>query len=384
MIVKRGIKVKKQLFLSILFLFFIMIFFLVSCVIPSPKIAHPTPANNASVFSDRVQLFWDHLNYFESFDVWFGDSTEDLEKLDTITVNHYTVDGLMWGKKYYWKVVGYKTAKNSLESPLWSFTVGNPHKGLLIGINDYDSASDLQLTDDDASDMKRALEATVFGYGNNLLVNRVVKTDIQQALSNVEGLNENSVFTFFYAGHGGQSNDESYLYLSDGYRLYMSELRDMLQQLPGKKLVIIDACNSGNFTQLLPGRELEQRIKEVNEQFNTSVINTFSKAKRNGEPEFYVMTGANIHQSSWENTSLRNGVFSFFLLDGIGDVGIDNPLGVFDYTFNADINNDGMVTLSEGYTYAAPKVEQFVYDLNGYHQSIQVYPQESGFVISQW
>src|SRR6056297_678720 len=384
MIVKRGIKVKKQLFLSILFLFFIMIFFLVSCVIPSPKIAYPTPANNASVFSDRVQLFWDHLNYFESFDVWFGDSTENLEKLVTITVNHYTVDGLMWGKKYYWKVVGYKTAKNSLESPLWSFTVGNPHKGLLIGINDYDSASDLQLTDDDASDMKRALEATVFGYGNNLLVNRVVKTDIQQALSSVEGLNENSVFTFFYAGHGGQSNDESYLYLSDGYRLYMSELRDMLQQLPGKKLVIIDACNSGNFTQLLPGRELEQRIKEVNEQFNTSVINTFSKAKRNGEPEFYVMTGANIHQSSWENTSLRNGVFSFFLLDGIGDVGIDNPQDAFNYTFNADINNDGMVTLSEGYTYAAPKVEQFVYDLNGYHQSIQVYPQESGFVISQW
>src|SRR6056297_780442 len=171
MIVKRGIKVKKQIFLSIMFLFFLTIFFLVSCIVPSPKIAYPTPANNASVF-----LFWDHFNYFESFDVWFGDSIENLEKLDTITVNHYTVDGLEWGKNYYWKVVGYKTAKNSLESPLWSFTVGNPHKGLLIGINDYDSASDLQLTDDDASDMKTALEATVFGYGNNLLVNRVVKT----------------------------------------------------------------------------------------------------------------------------------------------------------------------------------------------------------------
>jgi hypothetical protein len=96
------------------------------------------------------------------------------------------------------------------------------------------------------------------------------------------------------------------------------------------------------------------------------------------------MTGANIYQSSWENTTLNNGVFSFFLLDGIGDVGVDNPLEAFDYTFNADENDDGYVTMSEAYDYAAPKVEQFVYDLNGYHQSIQVYPQESGFVISQW
>jgi hypothetical protein len=379
-------KLKKQQFLSVIFLFFIGVFFLVSCIVPSPKIAYPTPADNANVFSDRVTLFWDHFNYFESFDVWFGDSPENLEKKDTVSVNYYTVDELEWGERYYWKVVGYKTEKNSLESPLWSFTVGNPHKGLLIGINEYDSASDLQLTDNDASDMKTALEATVFGYGINLLVNRVVKTDIQQALSNVEGLNENSVFTFFYAGHGGFSNNEyeSYLYLSEGYRLYMSELRGMLQQLPGKKLVIIDACNSGNFTDLLPGRNPEIRIKEMNEQFNTSVINTFSQQTRNGEPEFYVMTGANIYQSSWENTTLNNGVFSFFLLDGIGDVGADNPLEAFDYTFNADENDDGYVTMSEAYDYAAPKVEQFVYDLNNSYQSIQVYPQESGFVISQW
>jgi hypothetical protein len=59
-------------------------------------------------------------------------------------------------------------------------------------------------------------------------------------------------------------------------------------------------------------------------------------------------------------------------------------LEAFDYTFNADENDDGYVTMSEAYDYAAPKVEQFVYDLNNSYQSIQVYPQESGFVISQW
>ncbi len=375
---------KKQRCLFVVFLFFATIFFMVSCVVPSPKIAYPSPGDKTSVFSDQVTLFWDHFNYFGTFEIWFGESPENLEKLDTITVNHYTVEDLEWGKKYYWEVVGYKTEKNVLESSLWSFTVGNSHKSLLIGINDYDSASDLQLTDNDASDMKTALEATIFGYESHLLVNRIVKKDIEQALANLQGLNEKSVFTFFYAGHGGFANNESYLYLSDGYRLYMSELRTMLQQLPGKKVVLIDACNSGNFTDLVVGRDLQKAIKQVNEQFNASVINAFSHTTRNEEPEFYVMTGSNIHQSSWENATLRNGVFSFFLLDGIGDVGVDNPQDLFDYTFDADVNEDGKVTFSEAYQYAAPRVEQFVHDLNEYHQSIQVYPQESGFVLSQW
>ncbi len=377
---------KKHQYIPVLLITLIAIFSLVSCIIPSPKIAFPSPADKTVIFSENVTLFWDHFNYFESFDIWFGDSIENLEKIDNIMVNHYSLNGLEWGKQYYWKVVGFKTEKNSLESPVWSFTVGNPHKGLLIGITDYDSASDLNLTDDDAINMKTALETTIFGYDLNILLDRVVKEDIDSLITNVQGLNENSVFTFFYAGHGGYSysTNESYLFLSNGYRLYMSELRELLQQLPGKKLVVIDACNSGNFTQLLPGRDMATAIRQANDQFNSGVINTFSQTTRNGEPEFYVMTGSNISQSSWENSILQNGVFSFFLLDGIGDVGIDNPEEAFDYTFDADINNDRIVTLSEAHAYAAPNVEQFVHDLNGYHQSVQVFPLESGFAISRY
>jgi len=361
-----------------------VVFFLMSCVISSPKIDFPTPANNSRIFSTTVTLFWDHLNAFESFEIWFGNSPEDLQEVASVTVNHYTIEGLEWGKTYYWKIIGYKTEKNSVESSLWQFAVGNPHQGLLLGITDYDGASDLNLTDDDALNMKTAFEATIFDYQIDTLLGRVVKTDIINILENVQESNEEGVFTFFYAGHGGYANNESYLYLSDGYRLYMSELRLLLQQLPGKKLVIIDACQSGNFTQLLPGRDPQQLARIENELFNASVLKAFSADTRNGEPEFYVMTGANIYQSSWENNKLQNGVFSFFLLDGIGDVGIDNPTQLFDFTFDADVNSDGLVTMSEAYTYAAPKVEQYVHDLNGYHQSIQVFPQGSDFVISQW
>src|SRR6056297_1005312 len=224
---------KKEGFFSLVLLCFAVIFLFVSCVVPSPKIDFPTPLNNAHIFSDRVTLFWDHFTFFESFEIWLGESEETLEKLDTISVNHFTVEDLEWGKRYFWKVVGYKTEKNVIESAIWSFTVGNPHNALLIGITDYDTASDLQLTDDDASDLKIALEATQFDYDINLLTNRVVKSDIEAALANLQNLNEESVFAFSYAGHGGYGNGESYLYLSDGYKLYMSELRAMLQQVPG-------------------------------------------------------------------------------------------------------------------------------------------------------
>jgi len=381
---KRVINVKKQLLIPVTILFFLIVFSLISCIVPAPKIAFPTPADNTKIFTNAVTLYWDHFNYFESFDIWLGDSEENLEKIDTVQDNHYTVNGLEWGKKFFWKVVGFKTEKNSLESPLWSFTTGNPRKGLLIGITDYDSASDLSLTDDDAINMQTALEATLFGYDTTLLQDRVLKADIESVITNTQGLNEESVYTFFYAGHGGYANNESYLYLSNGYRLYMSELRTLLQQLPGKKWVIIDACNSGNFTELNPVRDSQLSARQLNEKFNMGVISAFSQTGRNGEAEFYVMTGSNISQSSWENSTLQNGVFSFFLLDGIGDVGVDNPEDNFDFTFDADANNDGKVTLFEAHTYAAPKVEQFVHDLNGYHQSVQVFPQESGFVISQW
>ena len=115
---------KKQQYIPLLLITLIAIFSLVSCIIPSPKIAFPSPADKTVIFSENVTLFWDHFNYFESFDIWFGDSIENLEKIDNIMVNHYSLNGLEWGKEYYWKVVGFKTEKNSLESPVWSFTVG--------------------------------------------------------------------------------------------------------------------------------------------------------------------------------------------------------------------------------------------------------------------
>jgi len=76
-------------------------------------------------------LFWDHFNYFESFDVWFGDSPENLEKKDTVSVNYYTVDELEWGERYYWKVVGYKTEKKQLGKSVMEFYSGESSQGTI-------------------------------------------------------------------------------------------------------------------------------------------------------------------------------------------------------------------------------------------------------------
>jgi hypothetical protein len=377
---------KNLLFLFILIL--IVSLSLISCVKSPKKIDYPTPSNNQRVYSREITLIWDHFENFKYFEIKLAKSEASLTNVGTSTENRFQVSDLEWGKTYNWQIIGHINATDTLVGPIWTFLTGNAHEALIIGITDYDKASDLSLTDDDALNLKVALESTKLNYTITTLLNRVNKSDIETSLGNLSGMDDESIFTFTYAGHGGYSysNHESYLYMSDGGHLYMSELKILLDRIPGKKIVIIDACKSGNFINLTSGKQeiSEDEARQAAEQFNTSVINTFMSHERGVASQYYVITAANTSQSSWENTKIKNGVFSFFFLDGIGDVGEENPDDLFDYTFNADTNSDNKVTFQEAFTYTAPKVEEFVNNLMGYHQSVQVYPTNSDFVISEW
>jgi hypothetical protein len=358
-----------------------------SCVKTSRKIDFPTPSNTQRVYATEVTLMWDHLETFEYFEIRFCEAEASLTAIGTTTENRYQVSKLDWNKDYCWQIIGHLNATDTISGPLWHFTTGNLHKALTIGITDYDTASDLSLTDDDALDMETALGHAKMNYTIDRLLNRVTESDIEGAIADINDLDENSLFTFTYAGHGGYSysQHESYLLMSDGGRLYMSELKALLDPLPGKKVIIIDACESGNFTAL-PDSEQAMQIaaREINERFNRSVIDIFKTNGRTTAQPYHIMTAANISQISWENTILKNGIFSFFFLDGIGDVGENNPDQPFDSTFNADTDSNKAVTFSEAFAYTAPKVETYVNNLMGYHQSVQIYPEVSDLIITHW
>jgi hypothetical protein len=297
---------------------------------------------------------------------------------------------------HHWRVVTRKGLAITVSSVYQFDVTGYQYYGVVYGASDYSGSgwSNLPLTANDANDLDFALKQLKPAYmiqqkRTGQVTSTQIFSDLDQAASQTPS---GSVFLFFYAGHGGRTGNESYLATTDGQRVTVSQLRERLDQIQGPKIVIIDACNSGSFTNLIPGLSEHERrtIAERELQaFNAGVIEAFaspigSQTERSSPYPYYVLTAASIHQSSWESSILQNGVFSFFLLDGIGDVGIDNPTGPFNYTYDADANGDGIITLKEGFEYVAPRARQFIMDQGRPPQDAQVSPSSSHFPVAHY
>jgi hypothetical protein len=172
----------------------------------------------------------------------------------------------------------------------------------------------------------------------------------------------------------------------------MRDLRDYLDNINGTKIVLIDACQSGDFTNLIPGRELMMKEREAQVQlFQEGVMEAFgedlnSRGNYTSEFEYYVLTGAAINESSWEDEILNHGFFTFFFNDGLGNVGFSNPSGAYNVTFDADGYGPGgvlnrQVTQRELYNYS----KDSVIDYQGSNiQTVQGNHTTSDFVIGTY
>lgn len=373
----------------------IIAFLMTSCItifLPEPKILGP--ADGSKVTGSSIHLTWENQGGGVVYDLLIGTNRQQLNTVaQGLTQTQYTYSGIQPGTTYFWRVVSRKDMAVSTSS-IYSFQVlGYQYFGVLYGASDYSGTgwSNLPLTAHDANDLDFALKELQPAYTiQQKRVGQVTRTQIVADLAAaITQTPEGAVFLFFYAGHGGRQGSESYLALTDGQRLYVTDLREKLDLIPGPKIVIIDACNSGSFTDLLPGLTPSQRealIQREMESFNNDVIQAFANPEGQegliGRNNYYVLTAASLAQSSWESSVLQNGVFSFFLLDGIGDVGIENPLEDFDYTYDADANNDGVITLQELYDYIKPRARQFLIDQGGTPQDAQISPAGSDFPVA--
>jgi len=73
-----------------------------------------------------------------TFDVYMGTSSTNLSKIATVNEPEYTVNNLTPGQTYYWKVI-VSDGISSVESPIWSFTVGGNHS--LVKVLDFTTGS---------------------------------------------------------------------------------------------------------------------------------------------------------------------------------------------------------------------------------------------------
>lgn len=159
-------------------------------------------------------------------------------------------------------------------------------------------------------------------------------------LDTFSAASEEDLSILYLCTHGllSSSDDgEVYLLLGDGQTespLSSSMLYEYLKDIPGEKLLIVDACFSG----ALIGRGIPGQCALLGQQ----ALSSAAPSPFLSDPSIHVLTSADGSESSWyyDSEHLTSGAVSYFasaLASGLGLYG----------TPEADANSDGLVTLAE-------------------------------------
>jgi hypothetical protein len=159
--------------------------------------------------------------------------------------------------------------------------------------------------------------------------------------STFAGATENDVSLFFYSGHGSSGGS---IVGTDYYGLSPSNLRALLDTIPGTKIVILDSCHSGGMI----GKGSETGGSPA--AFNSAVISAFSAYNRgdndlasNGYIVLTASSGSQLSQSLGDGT-IYFGAFTYGVCYGSGyDEWYQESLG----SLPADDNGDRAITLKE-------------------------------------
>lgn len=293
------------------------------------------------------------------------------------------------GEKVTLEVYLYSTAiTGSFPVNISRSSATTTYRALIIG-NVYDNNSNistLTCCDGDRTIMTNLLNQSVTGTRYQVTTRRnLTASQILSAIPTAfSGADSNSVSLFFYSGHGFSTS--GYLVGTDGSGVSFAQLKSALDAIPGKKIVILDSCFSGQAIGKSAGDALEAEDITVADldAFNQSVINAFASGssestEKSGElaaSNYYVMTAASKSQTSIGYSSYS--LFTLYLAMGSGWNGRSSTRLS---TLYADTNGDNKITLNEAYT----KTEEYVAEIRASNSNVtqrtQVYPTNSSFVI---
>ena len=244
------------------------------------------------------------------------------------------------------------------------FEAGTIRRALLIGQNDYPYPNKLTGPGKDLTKMEAALsdcfEVTV---RKNLTASQIL-TEISSVFS---GAKEEDISLFYYSGHGLESDNPadngSLVGIEFNAYVTAAQLRSALDSIPGRKIVIIDACYSGGMIGrgTRRGENAEVTEESVREAPAVSFMAAFTTPRLRGRSlaaqPYFVMVSSTGSEESWENRD--GGYFT-------GAFTESRRMG--------DANADGVVTLLESYNYTRNRVNTIM-EAEGLEQSVQVYPE---------
>ncbi|MGB4974076.1 MAG: caspase family protein [Cyclobacteriaceae bacterium] len=247
---------------------------------------------------------------------------------------------------------------------------------ITVGVSKY-ANQDFNLTyaTKDAGDINELLRSQSEMFENihhlNYLDNQATPENIAATKSKLGQSKIDDYVIFFFAGHGLLDKNLDY-YLgahninfsnpSDGGLSYESVQNLMGNINARNKLILIDACHSGelekqavtvsNTSSNLGGKLSSRGFTEVQERTGVERIIGFGNLFKFMKSQFadlrentgaIVISSAGGAEFAFESDKWKNGVFTFFLKQGL-------------YTKEADLNGDGSIYASELQRYLSEKV----------------------------
>ncbi len=380
-----------------------------------------TGLTGTSLTVGGTQLSWNAVDGATHYDVHLS-SVQDAEpaakaRMDKPTGAHSTA---AIGKPYYYRVRPVRIFSNGdVSIGPWSdeytFTreaVTPTYRALLIGNTYPDQDNYLPGCDNDVDGMAAMLSRmTATPYSITKQKNITDMGMISAIQSTFAGATANDVSLFYYSGHGANAaetpNYHGSLVGVRGTFMSITRLKSELDKIPGRKVVILDSCHSGNMI----GKSSSNNVSPS--AFNSLVINTFASGSQQIDravdvvltdaDEQFISMDAVATLPRGENDLANSGYYVITAahsteesvssgLDANGDGQVDKYFGLFTYgltygsgwnmgknvatSLYADSNQNGQISLYEAYRYAKAAAQQ-----QNPGQTAQIWPANSGFVI---
>lgn len=383
-----------------------------------------------SAQENSVRISWVATEGANKYDVYISTTPGGTPKANGRVSNAYGYhNSAVLGRTYYYRVRPVRIFSNGdVSVGDWSDELAYTHqetvgtyRALLIGNTYTGESNELPGCDNDVDGMRTMLgRMTATPYSVTVKKNIRAEEILSSISSTFGNASYNDVSLFYYSGHGANSlgtdgNPTSYhAALVGTFQTYVSiaRLKTELDKIPGKKVIIIDACHSGQFIAR------DGTMTQVSSSaFNSQVVNLFanddqlsgdvsrtavvlaadgSELLSEEAPEFIDRAGeTNFAKSGYyvitacrsEEKSVSTGY------DSNGDGKIDRYFGLFTYglcygngwnlarnsaisSLNADLNKDSKVTLYEAYVYAKVMAQS-----HNPNQTAQIWPENSAFVL---
>lgn len=383
-----------------------------------------------SAQENSVRISWAATEGANKYDVYISTTPGGTPKANGRVSNAYGYhNSAVLGRTYYYRVRPVRIFSNGdVSVGDWSDELAYTHqetvgtyRALLIGNTYTGESNELPGCENDVDGMRTMLgRMTATPYSVTVKKNIRAEEILSSISSTFGNASYNDVSLFYYSGHGANSvgadgNPTSYhAALVGTFQTYVSiaRLKTELDKIPGKKVIIIDACHSGQFIAR------DGTVTQVSSSaFNSQVVNLFANDDQlSGDvsrtavvlaadgsellseevPAFIDRAGdTNFAKSGYyvitacrsEEKSVSTGY------DSNGDGKIDRYFGLFTYglcygngwnlarnaaisSLNADLNKDSKVTLYEAYVYAKVMAQS-----HNPNQTAQIWPENSAFVL---